>query len=120
MKEEKLQVLKMIEEGKITAEEGVKLLAAVETEEQAKNTSSTSAKYLMIKVEDLYSGRKKANIKIPFFLVNFGLRFIPKEAKGVTQEELNQLIQMAKMGKTGETLEVMDEDDSVRVKIWLE
>lgn len=121
MREEKLQVLKMIEEGKITAEEGVKLLAAVETEEKKESTdNNNNVKYLMIKVEDLNSGRKKANIKIPFFLVNFGLKFIPKEAKGITQEEINQLIQMAKMGKTGEVLEVMDEEDSVRVKIWLE
>lgn len=118
MREEKLQVLKMIEEGKITAEEGVKLLAAVESEETRE--THKGIKYLMIKVEDLNTGRKKANVKIPFFLVNFGLKFIPKEAKGITQDEINQLLYMAKMGKTGEVLEVMDEEDSVRVKIWLE
>lgn len=118
MGDEKLQVLKMIEEGKITAEEGVKLLAAVE--EKRGNDINKKVKALMVKVEEITTGRKKVNLKIPFFLVNFGLKFIPKEAKGVTQEEIDQLIKMAEAGRMGEVLEVIDEEDGVRVKIWLE
>lgn len=118
MSEEKLQVLKMIEEGKITAEEGVRLLAAVE--DRGVNGLNKTVKSLMVKVEELSTGRKKANLRIPFSLVNFGLKFIPKEAKGVTQQDIDQLIRMAEIGKMGEVLEVVDEEDGVRVKIWLE
>ena len=118
MSEEKLQVLKMIEEGKITAEEGVKLLAAVE--DKRVNGLNKKVKSLMVKVEELSTGRKRVNLKIPFFLVNFGLKFIPKEAKGVSQEDIDQLLKMAEAGKMGEVLEVIDEEDGVRVKIWLE
>ena len=118
MSDEKLQVLKMIEEGKITAEEGVKLLSAVESDNKVE--VNKNVKYLIVKVEDLNTGRKKANVKIPFFLVNFGLKFIPSEAKGITQQEIDHILHMAKTGNTGEVLEVIDEDDNIRVKIWLE
>lgn len=119
MSEEKLQVLKMIQEGKITPEEGMKLLAAVERDWGILEGES-KAKYLHIRVEDLDTGRKKVNLKIPFFLVNFGLKFLPKEAEGVSQRDLERVIEMARHGGIGEILEVVDDEDRIKVKMWLE
>ncbi|SET18376.1 SHOCT-like domain-containing protein [Anaerobranca gottschalkii] len=120
MNEEKLQVLKMIEEGKITAEEGIKLLAAVEQRDWESVEGERKAKYLYIRVEDLHTGRKKVNLKVPFFLVNFGMKFLPKEAEGVTQRDLERVIEIARHGGLGEVLEVVDDEDGIKVKMWVE
>lgn len=118
MSDERLQVLKMVEEGKITAEDAVKLLSAVD--DKGSEGIHKKVKYLMVRVEDLHSGRKKVNLKIPFFLVSFGMKFIPKEAKGVTQDDIDHIIRMAESGRTGEKLEIVDDEDSIKVLIWLE
>lgn len=44
MREEKIQILKMVEEGKITTEEGIELLEALETREETESPNLDSPK----------------------------------------------------------------------------
>ncbi|WP_353893781.1 hypothetical protein PRVXH_000544 [Proteinivorax hydrogeniformans] len=115
---EKIQVLKMIESGKITAEEGAKLLAAVDVKDEGKKTRG-KAKQLRIKVVDKVSKRVKTNVKIPMYLVSLGMKFIPEESS-VTQKELAEAIELAKSGEEGKVLEVEDRDSNYDVHIIVE
>ena len=50
--EERLQILKMVQEGKVTAEEGARLLEAVEAPDTGVETSGQPARWLRIRVTD--------------------------------------------------------------------
>ena len=90
--EERLQILKMIEEGKISPEEGAKLLSALGTKATARVPSGgSSARWFRVRVTDADSGKNKVNVNIPMGLVNVGMRmgarFIPEDAD-IDLEEL--------------------------------
>jgi len=93
MNEEYMRILKMIEEGKVTAEEGAELMQAVggpETgteQEPASSRNSMRGRKLRIKVTDLDTGKDKVNIRIPLRLAKIAERFIPKDAKADMMEK---------------------------------
>lgn len=72
-------MLKMIEEGKISAAEGAELLRAMETKgergpalEPMKGTSNP--RWFRVRVTDMQTGRNKVNVNIPMGLVNVGIK----------------------------------------------
>lgn len=121
-KEEKLQILKMIEEGKITHEEGLELLNAIEEKDKEFNTPNT--KWLKIRVYDPYD-KTKVNVNIPIALVDVGLKFATKfspELKNSNLEDidLEEVIQIIKSGAQGKIVDVTNEKNGEKVEIFVE
>ena len=93
MTEERLRILNMIAQGKITPEEGEKLLAALQAEETAVPAAGLmeglEKKFFHVQIEP--KGEKntdRVSVKIPFALLKAGLNItglIPKDA----QEKIN-------------------------------
>ncbi|RKZ04411.1 MAG: hypothetical protein DRQ04_01035 [Candidatus Hydrothermota bacterium] len=77
MSEEIKKVLKMVEEGKLSSEEGARLISAIKEREK----KEIRGKYLRISIED---GGDRLNIKIPLKLARWAAKFIPEE-KGIIQ-----------------------------------
>ena len=74
--EERMKILKMINDGKITAEEGAKLLSALSerTDKPRKSSkSSLAGQTLRVRVSDMASGKTKVNVNVPMKLVDAGL-----------------------------------------------
>ena len=75
---ERLQVLKLIEEGKISASEAVSMLDAASNlandPGQSTDVSSEPARYVHILVTDLDTGKARVNIRMPINLVNTGIK----------------------------------------------
>jgi hypothetical protein len=65
--EERMRILKMIEEKQITAEEGAKLLEALRSTggDAAQREAVTKARWLRVRVTDRSSGKLKVNVNIP-------------------------------------------------------
>lgn len=121
-KEEKLQILKMIEEGKITHEEGLELLNAIEEKDKVLNTSN--AKWIKIRVYDP-DDKTKVNVNIPIALVDVGLKFATKfspELKNSDLENINleEIIQIIKSGAQGKIVDVTNEENGEKVEIFVE
>ncbi|KPU26572.1 hypothetical protein TR13x_09505 [Caloranaerobacter sp. TR13] len=121
-KEEKLQILKMIEEGKITHEEGLELLNAIEEKDKEFNTSN--AKWIKIRVYDP-DDKTKVNVNIPIALVDVGLKFATKfspELKNSDLENINleEIIQIIKSGAQGKIVDVTNESNGEKVEIYVE
>jgi hypothetical protein len=119
--EERMQILKMIEEGKISPEEGAKLLGALGSKESSQRTQvASSARWFRVRVTDLETGRNKVNVNIPMGLVNVGVRmgakFIPEDADIDIQELFDQI----RSGAQGKIVEVENEEDGERVEIFIE
>jgi DUF4097 and DUF4098 domain-containing protein YvlB len=113
MDEHKMEILKMVQEGKITAEEGMELLKAIEPKgiavdsdgerviefmpedyersEEAKEEFEAKAgdkkrpRFLIIQVSE--GDKKKVNVKIPLKLARMASRFIPKSAQAHMKAE---------------------------------
>lgn len=131
---ERLKVLEMIQEGKITAAEGMELLKAIEESVPETNTalSILANRFLRIRV----NGEKaaKVNVNIPMNLVksvtklaNAAMAFIPPEAKGEIDKRgidleylLNELIQELEQGSSGGKLVDIDVDDPKEGRIKVE
>ena len=116
MENEKLQILKMVQEGKVSPEEASKLLQAV-GEKPAAPISTDSSRWMRIKVWE--EGKQKVNVNLPMALVeaalSMGLKFVPEEQlKGV---DIDMLIQAVRSGFVGKLIEVDDEDTKVEISV---
>ena len=119
--EERLKILKMVEEGKISPEEAARLLAAVSKAERRRaSTTSSEGRWLRVRVTDMDSGKMAVNVNLPVSLVNVGLRmgarFVP-EMEGVSLNELDEAI---RRGVTGNIIDIVDEQERQRVEVYVE
>ena len=121
--EERLRVLQMLEDGKITPEEASSLLRALGTTDKPGGRGEapvTENRFLRIRVTDLGSGTGRVNVTIPLGLVSVGLRIAERfapEAQGMDIQELEEAIVS---GAQGRILEVTDAEDNERVEIFVE
>jgi hypothetical protein len=119
--EERLKILKMVDEGKINAEEGAKLLSALsESRKTVKKTTLQgpgSARWLRVRVTDMVTGKAKATVNLPLRLVDAGLNIASQYAPGVAFDELVEAINA---GAEGKIIDVMDEEDGEHVEIFIE
>jgi protein associated with RNAse G/E len=128
MNDEKIKILKMIEEGKITAEEGSKLLQAVdETKsviQEPKKTGTGEGKWLRVKVLSTEDGNKtKVNVNIPIALVETGLKIgksfdknLEESMKGV---DIGEILEMIRNGAAGKIVEVESDNGDI-VEVYVE
>lgn len=119
--DERLKILKMVEEGKISPEEAARLLAAVSKAERRRaSTTTTEGRWLRVRVTDMDSGKVAVNVNLPVGLVNVGLRmgarFVP-EMEGVSMNELEEAI---RRGVTGKIIDIVDEQERQRVEVYVE
>lgn len=123
--EERLQILKMIEEGKISATEGAELLRALDTKgergqplEPMKGTSSP--RWFRVRVTDVQSGRNKVNVNIPMGLVNVGIKMGARFAPEIEGARLDSIMDAVRSGQLGKIIDIVDAEDGERVEIFVE
>jgi hypothetical protein len=87
--EDRKRILKMVEEGKISSEEAVKLLDALEDK-----SPNIESKGRWLKVKVLKKGSQKVNVKIPLKLIKVGVKIggkldivLPEKAKEQLSEK---------------------------------
>ena len=117
--EERLKILKMVEEGKITAEEAAKLLKALSTPRRKSPTAGT-ARWLRVRVTDTRSGKVKALVQIPFSLVEAGLKIGAHFAPEIEGIDMSMVTEALRVGQTGKLVDVIDEEDGEHVEIFVE
>jgi hypothetical protein len=119
--EERLKILKMLEEGAISPDEAAKLIQALQVGSRATvaRHGGREPRWLRVRVTDLDTDRTKVN-NVPMGLVRTGIRmgarFVPSDV-GVDYQEIMDAIQS---GESGKILEVTDEEQGEQVEIWLE
>ncbi|MFN3331427.1 MAG: SHOCT-like domain-containing protein [Caldilinea sp.] len=124
LSEERRKVLQMVEEGKLSPEDGARLLSALgqvdESEEDVTPAATPGAgmngRYFRVRVTNVITGKQKVTVNIPLGLVEFGLRFVPENDK-FDPEMLRQAI---RDGLTGRIVEVLDDEKGERVEIFIE
>ena len=119
--EERMKILKMIEEGKLSAQEGAKLLSALASANRPLGgLSATGAKWLRVRVTDVTNGRSKATVQIPISLMEAGMKIGAHFAPEIDGVNMDQLMEALRSGMTGKIIDVIDDEDGEHVEIFVE
>jgi hypothetical protein len=122
--EERMQILKMIEEGKISAKDGAELLRALDRDKEESPAEpmkgASAARWFRVRITDTNSGKNKVNVNIPIGLVNVGMKMGAKFTPEIEGFNLNDLMQAVRSGRQGKVMDVVSEDESERVEIFVE
>jgi len=91
MSEERMRILKMLEEGKLTVEEANELLENIENRPTVKSQDAANNKEIKkVRILVKEQGEEKVNITLPFSLARTALKFIPRRAiNHLDEEEIN-------------------------------
>ena len=129
--EERMTILKIIEDDKIDAEQGLKLLEALNNKimpEKDKTTtrvtepvpSEKNGHFFRVLITNTATGKTKTQVTLPMNLVNWGLRigahFSP-EVAGLDMDELAEILQSSSQGKI---VDVLDEESQEHVEIYID
>jgi hypothetical protein len=115
-------VLRLVAEGRLTADEAKPILDAIEAREAAPPTPGPSAEPATspgggpgraIRLEVTDKGRKVVNLRVPLSLGRAALDRVPGLSEATTQ----RIREAIEGGITGPILQVDDADDGVRVVI---
>lgn len=115
MKDERLQILRMVQEGKLSPEEAARLLEAVE--QPAARTEGPRARHVRVRIVD---GGKVSQISVGTGVARW-LLALPGALQvdlGSSRLDTEALAQAIETGAPGKVFEA--EDGRRRVEIWLE
>ncbi|WP_448600949.1 SHOCT-like domain-containing protein [Thermoflexus hugenholtzii] len=114
---ERLRILKMIEAGQITAEQGLELLRALQ---EAEGSPSSAGRWLRIRVIDVATGRPRMHVNVPLRLLDLGLRIGGRLAPEIAGLDLQKWLEQLRASGSGKLVEVLDEEEGERVEITVE
>jgi hypothetical protein len=127
--EERMRILMMIQEGKISAAEGARLIEALDDLSEpstptafasASSLSGKKPRYLRVLITDTDTGKARVNVRLPVSLINSGIRmgarFAP-EIEGLEMEDLNAWLNS---GEAGQIVDIFDEEDGEHIEVFLE
>jgi hypothetical protein len=121
MEKERAQILKMVGEGKISVEEGARLLATITSPQKPPKTSEAlRSRWLRVRVLNTETGRPKINVNLPLGLVGMGIRLGAQFVPELADLEMDELMAAIEEGTQGKILEVEDAVDGERVEIFIE
>ncbi|MFN7035898.1 MAG: SHOCT-like domain-containing protein [Bellilinea sp.] len=125
--EERLKILKLIEENKITPEEGIRLLQALEkiTPVAEKKTASAEGmrprpRWLRVRITDLRSGKVRVNIRLPVTVLSTGMKLGARFSPEIGEVEMGQIMDAIQSGEIGQIVDVYDEEDQEHIEVGLE
>ncbi|HNT25886.1 MAG TPA: hypothetical protein PKM21_16070 [Anaerolineales bacterium] len=120
--EERMRILRMIQEGKITAEEGAKLLSALRESRREPRLplapGRTARGTLRVRVTDMATGKTKVSVNLPLSLVDAGMGIASQYAPDVNFGEIADAIRSGQM--EGKIVDVIDEEDGEHVEVFIE
>ena len=122
--EERMKILKMISDGKITAEEGSRLISALSqrSEKEVKFAKrSLSNQMLRVRVTDMSTGKTKVNVNVPMKLVDAGLNIAAQFTPEMENAQMMEAVKEALAeNMSGKIVDVVDEEDQEHVEIFIE
>lgn len=118
----------MVQERKISAEEGIELLDLISTQDskgkastlESETPAKTVAQWFRVVVTDTNTGKTRVNVRLPVSLVNAGMKMGARFSPQVDGLDRNQLMDFLKSGTTGKVVDVVDDEDGEHVEVYIE
>ncbi|KAF0112221.1 MAG: hypothetical protein FD147_282 [Chloroflexi bacterium] len=127
--EERLKVLKMVQEGKITPEMAAELLKALDASARKPAPEDSAAgsypgrgggRFFRVRVTDTDSGRTRVNVRLPLGMVNAGIRMGMRFSPEVEGLDAAKLAEALATGETGQIMDIYDDEDGEHVEVFIE
>ena len=120
---ERLRVLQMIQEGKISATEGARMLGEEPCGQpgcEEAGSSGSEPRWIRVLITDVDSGRARVNVRLPVNLMSTGVKMGAHLSADMQELNMQQINDFVKRGVTGQVMEVVDDDEGEKVAIYLE
>jgi hypothetical protein len=123
--EERMKILRMIQEGKLTAEQGAQLIEALDSRKNAaapppSNDFNRSGHWFRVRITDIKTDKVRVNVRLPINLVTAGIKMGARFSPEVEGLDMQQLTQFINSGETGKIVDVFDEEDGEHVEVFIE
>ena len=117
--EERMRILRLIENGQLTAEEGARLLGAMDG--QSRPSRPHRAQWVHVRITDLRSNRQKVNVNIPVGLISIGIKLGARLAtRGGHSVNIDELLEAIRSGAVGKLADIEDIEDGERLEVYVE
>jgi len=122
MSEERARILQMVSEGKISAEEGVKLINALRSSRSRTQEAPRGGgpRWIRVRVTDMVTGRTRVNVNLPFSLVTAATKLGARFAPQTEDLDWEELIAAIREGASGKIVDVEDEEGGEKVEVFVE
>ena len=124
---ERLKILKMLEDGKISAEDAAKLLRTLdEVDKPSKfpfdntNPPPSTGRWFRVRVTDIETGKPRVNIRMPVSVVKSGLKMGAHFSPNIEGMDIHRLAEIIESGEIGQVVDVFDEEDGEHVEVFIE
>jgi len=124
--EERVKILKMVSDGKITADEAAILLETLDEGPVTAGKAQTSVqagipgRYFRVRVTDSANGKVRVNVRLPVGVINAGLKLGMKFAPNVEGVDYKEIADMIQAGGIGKIVDVEDDKDGEHVEVFIE
>lgn len=128
---ERMRILEMLQEGKISAAEAAELLSALDDrprgtggrKERGRAAEAEPARdrprWFRVRVTDTATGRARANVTIPIGVIGFGMG-MARRFKAPSHPQFDDLMEAVRAGRRGTVFDVQGGDPAERVEIIIE
>jgi len=130
--EERLKILNLVEQGKISAREGIRLLEALEKSRSPQRAPAMAPsipqpeftpgapRWLRVRITDTASGKTRVNIRLPVTVLSAGMKMGARFSPELNQQQMDEIFNAIHSGEVGQILDVYKDDDSEHVEVLLE
>ena len=132
--EERIKILKMVQDGKITADQAADLLKALEgrTSQAGGAPAGPAApgapaqagaqrgRWFRVRITDTDTGKTRVNVRMPLSVVTAGMKMGMRFSPEVEGMDISQLAELIQSGETGQIVDVFDEEDGEHVEVFVE
>lgn len=124
--EERMRILKMIQDGVISAEDGIRLLESIEQSEKREKSAhppeeqGRAAKFFRVRVTDTNTGKARVNVRLPVSVLSAGMKMGARFSTEIQGLDPSELMQFIREGTIGKIVDVFDENDGEHVEVFLE
>jgi hypothetical protein len=122
--EERMKILKMLQEGKINADEAASLLASLDQGDTTLKgdvvSKNLNGRWFRVRVTDKKNDKVKVNVRLPLSLVGVGLRLGKKYSPEMEDLDVEEIFQAIQAGEMGQIVDVEDEEAGDHVQVFVE
>jgi hypothetical protein len=113
----------MVNENKIDAQEGARLLSALHNASpgsQAQAPREGTPRWFRVRVTNLATGRTKVNVNLPLSLVKVGLKMGARYSSDIEDFDWDEIVTAIQEGAEGKLVEVEDVEDGEKVEVYVD
>ncbi len=124
--EERMKILKMIQDGKLTAQEGAELFEDLDPHPTRPGQPPQppiplrEPRWFRVVITDTATGKTRVNVRLPLSLVSAGLKMGARFSPQVEGMDPEKLVGFLRSGETGKVIDVYDSEDSEHVEVYIE